>query len=200
PDGRIQNQSIVTEVTAIKQREECMTLLAQTDQLTGLSNKATFARLAQTTLTRHSDCTHALLMLDIDGFKGINDSYGHSFGDQVLAAVARQLKEIFRSSDLIGRVGGDEFMVLMTDLSPDTEALGKTEALCRAIRGIQFESRAHPAITVSIGVSLFFGGKTFDSLSAEADEALYHAKENGKNQYVFAPVSLDAQKEQTAQP
>lgn len=185
PDGRIQNQSILTEVTAIKKREERMTLLAQTDQLTGLNNKVTFTLLAQTTLNRRGDCKYALLILDIDGFKGINDSYGHGFGDKVLVEVSQRLKETFRSSDIVGRIGGDEFMVLMTDVSLEEVALRKTRELCAAVHAIRFKEHDDAVINVSVGISVFQGSRPFESIFAEADNALYRAKGNGKNQYML---------------
>lgn len=186
PDGRVQNKSIITEVTAIKEREERMALLAQTDQLTGLNNKATFTLLAQTTLKRRGDCRHAMLMLDIDGFKKVNDSCGHDFGDKVLAAVAAQLKNSFRGSDIVGRVGGDEFMVLMTDISGEDAVVQKARKLCAEMRSIQIPGAAHARITVSVGVTFFAGDKLFEPLYAEADAALYRAKSSGKNQCVLA--------------
>lgn len=188
PDGRIQNKSIVTEVTKIKEREEQMTMLAQTDQLTGLNNKATFRMLAQTNLNRRIECRHALLMIDVDGFKNINDTYGHDFGDKVLVAVATQLKACFRSSDIVGRVGGDEFMVLMTDISCEKAAKRKIKGVCAAIRAVKILGNEHMPISVSIGVTFFTGKKSFEPIFAEADAALYRAKENGKNQCVFASV------------
>lgn len=182
-DGKLQNKSIITDVTEIKEREENMALLAQTDQLTGLNNKSTFTLLAQNALNRRKENHCALFMLDIDNFKSINDNSGHAYGDIVLEAVAEQMKKIFRSGDLLGRVGGDEFMALMIDISDAEAAEKKAKALCAAIRNIKISQVQHNTITVSVGVTFFTVGKPFETIFAEADTALYHAKNQGKNQY-----------------
>lgn len=182
PDGRLQNESIVTEVTQIKEREERMVLLAQTDQLTGLNNKVTFTLLAQSALNRRSENRCALLMIDIDSFKNINDTYGHTFGDKVLEAVADLMKSFFRSGDALGRVGGDEFMVLMTDVADEQSVSKKTRELCTAISGIKIPKHKHKPITISVGISFFWGGTPFETLFSQADTALYRVKGQGKNQ------------------
>lgn len=182
PDGRLQNKSVITEVTEIKEREEHMALLAQTDQLTGLNNKATFTRMAQAGLDWQEKCQCALLILDIDSFKHINDTYGHDFGDKVLTAVAEQMKSFFRGGDILGRVGGDEFMVLMTAVSNEEAVMKKTRELCAAVSRIKIPEHAHTPITVSVGVSLFMQSKHYEAMFSEADTALYSAKSQGKNQ------------------
>ncbi len=180
PDATLQNLSTVTEVTKIKEQEERLRLLAQTDQLTELNNKTTFATMAQTILSRQHNKRHALLMVDIDGFKNVNDRFGHASGDRVLEAVAAQLKEQFRSRDVLGRIGGDEFMILMTDL-PDCEtATRKANALCETICHLQIPGQ--PSVTVSIGVAFSAPDKPYDIFFDEVDDALYRAKNSGKNQ------------------
>lgn len=185
PDGTLQNKSIITEVTEIKEREEQMALLAQTDQLTGLNNKATFTLLVQNNLNRRGENRCALLMLDIDSFKTINDNSGHAFGDKVLEAVAQQMKSFFRNGDVLGRVGGDEFMVLMNDVADASAVEKKAKALCALIRTIKIPDHKHKQFTVSVGVTLFSEGKSFETMFKEADSALYSAKAQGKNQYCF---------------
>ncbi|MEG0377704.1 MAG: sensor domain-containing diguanylate cyclase [Eubacterium sp.] len=180
PDGTLQNQSTITEVTKIKEHEERFMLLAQQDQLTELLGKATFTAQVQTVLSRQSDKLHALLMLDIDGFKEVNDRFGHAAGDKVLEAVATQLKEQFRSRDVLGRVGGDEFMVFMPYIPNPQIAVQKAEELCRTIS--QMEKPKVPSVTVSLGVAFSTAGKDFETLFDEADTALYRAKNKGKNQ------------------
>lgn len=182
-DGCIQNKSIITEVTQIKEREEYMALLAQTDQLTGLNNKVTFTRLAQSAIKRRSERRCALFIMDIDCFKQINDRYGHDFGDKVLAEAAAQMKSFFRSGDLLGRVGGDEFMVLMSDVATKKAVAEKAQALCEAIHGIKIPQRIHDPITVSVGISYGVVGRTYEAMFAEADAALYQAKDGGRNRY-----------------
>ncbi|MEG0734101.1 GGDEF domain-containing protein, partial [Anaerorhabdus sp.] len=122
----------------------------------------------------------ALLMLDIDDFKDVNDRYGHAEGDRVLGEVAIELKERFRSRDIVGRVGGDEFTILMTDIPSKDVAIKKAEELCSAIRNRRFTKCE---ITVSIGIAFANDEKSFNEIYNEADEALYQAKNNGKNQF-----------------
>lgn len=180
PNNIMQNLSVVTEITKIKEQEEAMKLLAQQDQLTELNNKATFNTLAKKVLERQNNCLHALLMVDVDDFKDVNDCYGHAVGDQVLEQVATELKERFRSRDVIGRVGGDEFTILMTDIPSKEVAIKKAGELCDTMNSRKF---AKCDITVSIGIAFSDKTKSFDELYIESDEALYQAKNNGKNQF-----------------
>lgn len=190
PGGIMQNQSIITEVTVIKEQEERLRFLAQIDQLTDLNNKATFNMLAQSTLKRQREQCHALLLLDIDNFKGFNDNYGHAFGDKVLEAVAGQMKELFRSRDILGRIGGDEFIILMIDVPNSRTVEKKANDLRRAISSIGIPGTHHTPITVSIGGALFSGGKTYAAIFDEADSALYCAKNNGKNQFTASSEAV----------
>lgn len=190
-NGIIQNKSIITDVTKIKEQEEYMTTLARIDQLTNLNNKTTFTLLAQSYINQHNKSQSALLMLDIDSFKNINDTQGHGFGDLVLKAVAMQMKMHFRTSDILGRIGGDEFMVLMTNVANKNDVVNKTKALCDAIRGIEISNYNQSAITISIGVSYHCENKSYETMFTEADKALYKAKARGKDQCVFANWSDD---------
>ncbi|MEG1780964.1 MAG: diguanylate cyclase [Clostridium sp.] len=184
-NGDLQNQSIVTEVTEIKEQEERLRQLAQLDQLTDLYNKVTFMQQTQMTLLRQYDKVHALLMIDIDNFKAINDRFGHAYGDKVLKAVADCLKGQFRNRDLIGRIGGDEFMILMTDIPDEDLIAWKANNLCATICDIRMDNGERLFISISLGVTMSHSGSTYDELFAEADQALYQAKSNGKNQYSF---------------
>lgn len=180
PNNIMQNLSVVTEITKIKEQEEAMKLLAQQDQLTEVNNKATFNTLSKNILEKQNNSLHALLMLDIDDFKDVNDCYGHAVGDRVLEEVAIELKERFRSRDIVGRVGGDEFTILMTDIPSKEVAIKKAEELCTAVRKRRFTKCE---ITVSIGIAFASDEKSFNEIYNEADEALYQAKNNGKNQF-----------------
>lgn len=184
-NGDIQSQSIVTEVTELKEQEAHLQRLAQSDQLTGLYNKAAFIQQAQMVLVRQYDRLHAMILLDVDDFKKITDSMGHAYGDQVLKAVGACIAGLFRARDVLGRVGDDAFMVLMTDLPNRETATQKAEELCAAMRGIQLDTAGCPSVTVSMGVALFSGEQTYAELRKQADTALDWAKNNGKNQVGF---------------
>ncbi|MEG2144677.1 MAG: sensor domain-containing diguanylate cyclase, partial [Oscillospiraceae bacterium] len=183
PDGSIQNQSIVTEVTEIKEQEESLRRLAQLDQLTDLYNKATFAQQTKMVLGRQSEKLHAVIILDIDDFKKVNDIMGHAYGDKVLESVSDCLKGVFRNRDVLGRIGGDEFMILMTDIPNMEAAAQKTKELCGIMHEIKIGNGE--ALTVSLGIALSTDGEDYDEIFQKADIALYRAKNSGKNQAVF---------------
>lgn len=164
----------------------------QYDELTGLYSRGTMElhithclnRLQKTEL--RGQVRDAFLILDLDGFKQINDTYGHPSGDQLLAGIAKLLLHNTRNSDLVGRMGGDEFILYMARVQSREHILKKADQL---IRLIQESTTANPdwgTVTASIGIALVPAhGATFDDLYSKADTALYEAKENGKNQYAI---------------
>ncbi|MEG1773790.1 MAG: sensor domain-containing diguanylate cyclase, partial [Oscillospiraceae bacterium] len=152
PNGDIQNQSIITEVTELKEQEERLLRLARLDQLTDLYNRAAFTQQANMILARQYDRLHAVMILDIDDFKKINDSVGHAGGDQVLVAVARCLKQLFRNDDVLSRIGGDEFMILMVNVPGPEAVRHKAQELCSAVQDIRIEADKPCPITVSVGI------------------------------------------------
>jgi diguanylate cyclase (GGDEF)-like protein len=166
---------------AVEQAAEAQRL-AKTDPLTGLANRrATLGWLeSMMTCSLEIDEPLAVLMFDIDHFKRINDSYGHHTGDEVLVKVAEIAREHIRAEDLVGRIGGEEFVCILSGVS-GREARGLAQRLCRAIaEGTQ---RANcPSATISIGLAVLRPGDTVETLMRRADAALYEAKENGRNQ------------------
>jgi diguanylate cyclase (GGDEF)-like protein len=155
---------------------------AATDALTGLPN----ARAVRDTAKRmvahanRSESPLAVALLDLDHFKGINDTYGHGAGDEVLAIAAEVMRTSLRESDFVGRYGGEEFLLLLPDSDVD-DAVVLLEKLREAIAQISVIS-VDRAITASIGVaSLPEDGSDSDSLIRTADRALYAAKSNGRN-------------------
>ena len=157
--------------------------LATTDALTGISTRRAFREDAEKRLSharRHRTQLSALTF-DIDRFKTINDTYGHAAGDAVLKAVTQSAGSLLRQSDIFGRLGGEEFAVVM----PDTDAaaaMAVAEKLRHAILGLQFPG-SRPALTVSasFGIATFDPGQDdYDSLMLKADEALYEAKGSGR--------------------
>ena len=168
-----------------KKLELSLQEMAQKDGLTGLYNKMTTHDLIEKRLAKH-ECDRgllAMLMLDIDNFKELNDSLGHVAGDRIIQEFAQNIRAGFAADDIVGRVGGDEFVVLT--LQQDEETLRqKADALCHAINSTSYGVDAHH-LAASIGVAIFpRHGKTFGELYASADTALYRAKQNGKNTYV----------------
>jgi diguanylate cyclase (GGDEF)-like protein len=150
------------------------------DQMTGFYNRyATFSFMNK---FLEEDASLALLVIDLDGFKQINDSCGHLLGDKVLIECTKAIRKSIRKLDIAGRYGGDEFMVVFTDISKE-KALEKAEEILENIRkiSIKYDDKILK-ISVSIGVSLSVIGDDVSSLIERADQALYKAKRNGKNQ------------------
>ena len=163
-------------------------LAAHSDALTGLANRRAFLsqgekRLAQPPQTA---AQHALLLIDIDWFKRVNDEHGHEAGDETLVHLSQTLVHAAPAGALISRLGGEEFTIL-TDV-PDTEHLEQLAgALCKSAEATSFYYRGERInVTVSIGLALAMPGDTLSTLLSRADKALYDAKRHGRNQFLLA--------------
>lgn len=170
---------------ALKHERETLHSLAVHDNLTGLFNRKEFERLMTIELMRASrhNLELAVLMVDIDFFKNVNDQYGHSAGDAVLKNVASRLSDSLRPSDVLARYGGEEFIVMLPQTSlQGAAALG--ERLCAQVRAapIVVSSRIQPVITISVGIAMYTADlDNITSLVDAADKALYAAKNTGRN-------------------
>ncbi len=176
---------IVRDITERKQAEERVARLAHYDHLTGLPNRLLFLdRLHQSVLKMKRDRhTLALLFMDLDGFKFINDTFGHDVGDQLLQEAAQRLKMIGRNSDTVARMGGDEFVFLLPDIGSSENAVRMGNKIVAAISEPFVLANKPCRVGVSVGIALFPGdAETPDRLVKLADEAMYRAKQNGKNQ------------------
>lgn len=167
--------------------------LIEQDPLTGIANRRGL-ETALTALTYPSaDVVHTLVLIDLDGFKTINDTFGHLVGDQLLRAVAKVLDHHIRTLDLAARIGGDEFALLMVGCTPE-EAQAKAEAIRQEIQHIRLPDLPHaddsPLVSASIGLSQFEAGQGLTSSYQQADAALYAAKQDGKNQIRVAAVAV----------
>jgi len=174
------------DITARKDAQDQLDHAAHHDALTGLPNRRLFdARLAQAVeRARGQAALLAVLFLDLDGFKGVNDAWGHAMGDRVLQAVAQRLRTQVRAGDTVARLGGDEFLILLPHLTAEREARGIAETLRGAVGEIIVIEGQAIHLGVSIGVSLC-PTTTSDptALVRRADEALYRVKGRGKNNY-----------------
>ena len=162
--------------------------LAHYDTVTGLPNRALLAELLEREVARarRSERGFALLMFDLDGFKQVNDTWGHAAGDQVLAMVGRRSREGVRASDVVGRLGGDEFLAILPETSREG-ALQVAEKLRETLSAPYPLGKQVANVGASIGVS-FFGehGTDAEALQRAADVALYEAKRRGKNRVLEA--------------
>jgi len=168
-------------------------LLAETDALTGASNRRAFLQYLEleTEKARRHQTPVSVVMLDLDHFKSVNDTYGHAAGDQVLKETVSVVQNCLRNKDMLGRLGGEEFAVSLHDADLDTA--GQTaERLRLAIEAMQIRHGVgqHIPVTASLGVTtvnLSEGLDTPESLLQQADEALYEAKNSGRNKVVLCP-------------
>jgi diguanylate cyclase (GGDEF)-like protein len=125
-------------------------------------------------------------MLDLDNFKGINDSLGHLYGDAVISETSLRLKSLFRDSDIIGRLGGDEFAIFISNVSTRNFVEHKAQNICSCISAPILYDNIPKSIGCSVGIAFSSDEcKTFKDLYTKADKALYDAKSKGKNRYEF---------------
>lgn len=158
---------------------------AEKDKLTGLYRKETFYTMVEKSLNTEKNITGALLFLDLDNFKSINDIFGHMRGDEIIIETAEKLQIIFSNIDILSRFGGDEFCIFVKNIPLET-LLSKLNWTLEKLRHTYREGENEVLVTTSIGVALIpEHGKLVADLLAKADKALYDSKQSGKNRYTF---------------
>ena len=186
-DGELVNYvGIFSDISVMKNTMDRVTHLASHDELTGLSNRTVFTDRVNTLITKHNRSPQhfAILFLDLDDFKKINDTKGHSVGDEVLVSIAERLCGVIREQDTVARFGGDEFVILMVETNE--YLLHKTLARIQQSLTNLKTSYGEQSISTSIGISLFpSDGTDTDTLLSHADNAMYNAKRTGKNRFNF---------------
>ncbi|MBP0014985.1 MAG: CHASE2 domain-containing protein [Roseofilum sp. SID3] len=173
----------------LKLSEDQMRHIANHDVLTGLANRKLFEERLQEALVyaQANEKMLATFFLDLDGFKNINDTFGHDMGDLVIKEVAKRLKSCLRGSDTVARLGGDEFTVLLPQIPSRSVAIRVAEKIILAVTQPLTLKGADLKITLSLGISLYpQDGKSLEVLIKSADQAMYQAKIQGKNQYFLA--------------
>lgn len=182
-NGDVKALTYIKDIDQEKRMQIDLKYKAERDSLTGLYNKGTTARLISEHL---QDCRNgALLIVDVDDFKNINDSLGHTFGDAVLCEMGEKLRGIFRDDDIVGRIGGDEYIAFMKSVCNMQAVESKAMQICESFRNTyQGLEHAEYSTSGSIGIAVFpEHGATFEGLYKNADVALYAAKNQGKNTY-----------------
>lgn len=173
------------KLAEIKAKEE-----AESDPLTGAINRTAFASKIETMIYHEPSKQHALLMMDMDGFKLLNDRFGHSVGDQALIDTVAALRSLIRDGDYVCRLGGDEFLIWLHDIPYDAAIEKRAQQMCEQVRKA-FSQEVQ--ITASIGIAAYpRDGQNFDELYRNADKALYKVKNAGKNNFAFFSATVEA--------
>ncbi len=171
---------VITDISDIKTKTDRLENAAKLDDFTGLYNKSSSVNLIQKKLRKNTEQSHALVLLDIDNFKSINDTFGHYTGDNIIKLVSDTLKNNFRKTDIIGRFGGDEFILLVQNVP-------NLDWLAQKLRKLIRCGDHNLSCTNSIGVSIFpEDGTEFELLFKKADHALYQSKSFKERYTIFS--------------
>ena len=186
--------TLFRDITLQREAQDRIQRLAHFDPLTNLPNRALLAERAHRHIAEEQTRggTLAMLFLDLDHFKNVNDSLGHRTGDILLVAVAQRLQALLRPQDTVSRLGGDEFLLLLPATTPAVAADMATRLLAAVAQPFQVESY-ELTTTLSVGIAMYpSDGDSFDTLYQRADAAMYRAKQNGRNRYGFFTADLEA--------
>lgn len=177
--------SYVKNIEEEKRAYDRLVEKATTDTMTGLLNKMSTKEIVTNLLKKYADQSNMILMIDIDNFKGVNDRYGHNMGDEVIISICNIIKSNFRDTSIIGRMGGDEFLICLYEKFDQDNMQQKVNQLLSEVQNmsIEYNKQIVDGVTVSIGIVNTFGNENFDQLYHYADAAMYKAKSKGKNQY-----------------
>jgi len=178
------NEELRKEIEERRRMEAEVRYRAYHDALTGLANRDLFSARLQETLDRNEPV--AVLFMDLDGFKGVNDTLGHDVGDRLLQKIARRLTLEVREGDTVARMGGDEFTIVVPSPPSRESVAGLAERILRRVAKKTLLQGKEISVTASIGISLFpDDGTTVQDLMKHADVAMYTAKDQGKNRFAF---------------
>ncbi|MDP5132804.1 MAG: sensor domain-containing diguanylate cyclase [Paraglaciecola sp.] len=176
--------AVAHDISERKQMEQHLEYLAKHDSLTSLPNRATVKERLQKCLNgaRVNDANFYVLFIDVDKFKAVNDNYGHTLGDRVLEQIAQRLLHCVRDSDTVGRIGGDEFIVLLNNIANTDTVMNVAEKMCRAVAQPFIFLGVSLDLSLSIGIAAYpeHGGDS-ETLLQLADDAMFKAKKAGGN-------------------
>ena len=191
--GDIRGFAYIRDIDRQKREELALRYRSERDALTGLYNKRQTEQMIKRILQSEApDTGHAFFMIDLDHLKEVNDTCGHMAGDALLADCAKQLSSIFRRDDIIGRIGGDEFVVFVRNIVSPEFVADKAGQIGAALSQSAEQARMGVVCTCSVGAALYpQDGRSFEQLYQRADIALYEAKRRGRNLFVFYDSSFD---------
>ena len=186
-DERIKGFYYIKNIDKEKQKEQELIVQAQTDPLTKTYNRETAKDMIVDYVSKNgSNSLNAFIILDIDDFRIFNNRFGHSYGDEVLIEISSVIKSVFRSSDIIGRLGGDEFTIFVKNIGSIEYLEKKISELVTTINNINLQGAKDVKISISVGSYILNKIKpSFQEMYCKADDALYQAKEKGRCQYVI---------------
>lgn len=187
--------ALLSDITTLKMQQRQLEQIAHFDPLTGLPNRTLLADRLQQAMAQASrhGTSIAVLFIDLDGFKAVNDTHSHAVGDQLLVQVARRMKRVMRDEDTLARLGGDEFVAVLQGLeTPDASRPVLERLLQAAAEPVQLDE-LELAVSASIGVVFYPQHESLDAdqLQRQADQAMYQAKQAGKNRYHLFDVEQD---------
>ncbi len=188
------------DISEDKKKQQLLSAEARLDQLTRVFNKIETQRLVDEYLAQNEPGTHILFIIDIDHFKQINDTFGHTVGDALITDMSQKIKESFRNSDIVGRIGGDEFVVFMK-ATTESFARKKAELLCKNARKVVYGGEKRLQVTISVGAAIYGkDGTNYAELFDSADEAMYTVKTEGRDGYHFKCSEEAVETEERAKP
>ena len=187
--GDIMNYcGIFEDISAQKNAENEIEQRKYTDALTGVANRYAYLQRMETLLqsSANREYHHAVLFLDLDRFKQVNDTLGHSIADELLVSVTKRIQSVLKNKDIVARYGGDEFIITITNIHHMQEAVHVAEKLVHLLSEPFPIEEQNIYISTSMGISLYpEDGTTMETLVKKADQAMYYAKQNGRNQFAF---------------
>lgn len=190
----IRGFAYVNKIHSEKKKELELIYKSQHDMLTGFYNKNTVQEKIESFLGT-SDAKvgmHGFFIVDLDFFKNINDHFGHAFGDVVLSKIASKMKALFREDDILGRIGGDEFIIFMKNIQSKQAAITKAREICKNTKEVYTQNEEKFWISSSIGIAIYGEqGKTYEELYCHSDMALYFSKKKGRNKASLFSETMD---------
>lgn len=180
---RAQKRDLEAKNAALEAAFARIEQMATHDEMTGLANRRHMVRVVAEHAQRHARLGHrfCLVMLDLDAFKSINDTYGHGVGDNVIRSFAREARQAMRETDVISRWGGEEFLILLSESPPQDSSIGLGRLRISLVNAVVCDSTPHLRIQFSAGIAEYRPSETIEQTIERADRALYQAKASGRN-------------------